>query len=177
MARDKVPKCRDYHNYYQVTTWPVVLISYLILTWYFQWVPYLFILQGIMFLLPHRFVKPLVLTYYVLHFCWTAQTLGISGGRKDGSDRKGSEEREPERERESQRHQQNCTLHQSTGERVRPQEVKWTRTRLTYKRAHLRSTKKSLTWIFGQGKYIFWQRRRKTGKEKEENIWRMRIYF
>jgi len=35
VARGKVSKCRDYHNYY-------------------QWVPYLFILQGIMFLLPHR---------------------------------------------------------------------------------------------------------------------------
>ena len=31
VARGKVSKCRDYHNYYQVTTWPVVLISYLIL--------------------------------------------------------------------------------------------------------------------------------------------------
>ena len=84
-----------------------------------------------------------------------AQTLGISGGRKDGSDRKGSEEREPERERESQRHQQNCPLHQSTGERVRPQEVKLTRTRLTYKRAHIRSTKKSVTFEYSDKENIF----------------------
>ena len=162
MARDKVPKCRDYHNYYQVTTWPVVLISYLILTWYFQWVPYLFILQGIMFLLPHRFVKPLVLTYYVLHFCWTAQTLGISGGRKDGSDRKGSEEREPERERESQRHQQNCTLHQSTGERARSQEVQLTW--LTW--SSQIDKEKSDIWIFEHGKYIFWQGRKKSRRKR-----------
>ena len=67
-------------------------------------------------------------------------------------------------------------------------------TRLTYNCAHLRSTKECLTLEYLEkenksiaekeegGKYlkgeiVILQRRRKTGKEKEENIWRKNIFW
>ena len=67
-------------------------------------------------------------------------------------------------------------------------------TRLTYNYAHLRSIKECLTLEYLEkenksiaekeegGKYlkgeiVILQRRRKTGKEKEENIWRKNIFW
>ena len=72
--------------------------------------------------------------------------------------------------------------------------IKFHETRLTYKCAHLRSTKECLTLEYLEkeyksiaekeegGKYlkgeiVILQRRRKTGKEKEENIWRKNIFW
>ena len=52
------------------------------------------------------------------------------------------------------------------------------KTRLTYNCADLSSIEESVTFRFTEeGNYIFLQRRRKTEKGKQENIWRQKNIF
>ena len=46
-----------------------------------------------------------------------------------------------------------------------------------YLRRRREREKRKMRNIFGEGKYIIFGRRRKTEKEKKENIWRRKIYY